>query len=129
MDQGDTENGLKIVVMAKTIYGAHLAQLRKAAGFTQVELAEAVGLSQQTVAKWEANDRPPPSKMLPNLAKLFGVTVEEILNIKAGSSPRKRGPPSRGHKLLDDVERLPPRQKEKIYDVLSALVDQYSRAS
>lgn len=107
-------------------HGSHLADLRRAAGLTQVELAEALGLSQQRVAQWENSNRPPPSKLLPQLSELFRVSIEDLLSLTVKPAAKKRGPASRGQRLLEQVEQLAPRHQEKIYDVLKALVDQYS---
>lgn len=109
--------------------GHHLAQLRRAANLSQTALAELIAEPQSSLAKWELSSRPPPSDVLPKLAKALDVTVEDILNIKADAPAKKRGPPSRGHRLIDQVEQLPPRYQEKIYDVLSALLNQYGRAA
>ncbi|HET6280760.1 MAG TPA: helix-turn-helix transcriptional regulator [Polyangia bacterium] len=63
--------------------GAHLADLRRAAGLTHVELAKLVGETQQNITFWEHTDKPPRSDVLPKLAKILGVSVEQLL----GNSP------------------------------------------
>jgi transcriptional regulator with XRE-family HTH domain len=64
--------------------GAHLAALRQAAGFSQSALAAQVGETQQNIAFWEQSDKPPRSDVLPKLARVLGVSVEEC------STHRKR---------------------------------------
>lgn len=53
--------------------------LRKQNGYSQEELADKVGVSRQAVSKWESGASDPSTTNLMALAKLFGVTAEEIL--------------------------------------------------
>lgn len=62
---------------AKT--GAYLASLRKAAGMTQQDAADRLGISNKTVSKWESGGGFPDITVLPALAELYGVTADDIL--------------------------------------------------
>ena len=62
-------------------FGARLAELRKAAGFTQVELAEAIGTSQRMVAYYESTEDYPLARLLRNLSRALGVTADELLGL------------------------------------------------
>jgi len=106
--------------------GAHLATLRKAAGLSQTELATLVGERQQNIAFWELSEKPPRSDVLPKLASVLGVRVEQLLNPGAPSS-RRSGPVSKMQKVFDEVTKLPRRQQDKVVEIVSALVDQYKR--
>lgn len=46
---------------------------------TQDEIAKLLGVSQQSVAKWESGKSYPRSKTIRNLSLLFGVSADEIL--------------------------------------------------
>ena len=59
-----------------------IAVLRKLRGFTQQELADLLGVSFQTVSKWENHVTMPDITMLPALAELFEVSVDELLGLK-----------------------------------------------
>jgi len=59
--------------------GAYLAMLRKARGQTQQEAAEQLGVSNKTISKWESGGGLPDITVLPALAELYGVTVDDIL--------------------------------------------------
>ena len=59
--------------------GKQIASLRKEKGVKQEELAKYVGVSTQAVSKWESGASDPSTTNLMALAKLFGVTAEEIL--------------------------------------------------
>ena len=53
--------------------------LRKQKGWSQEQLAEQLGISRQSVSKWEQGISDPSTSNLFALAKLFGVSVEELL--------------------------------------------------
>lgn len=59
--------------------GRFICSLRKSKGYTQSALAEMLGISNRTVSKWETGDGLPDISMLPELAKVLGVSVDEIL--------------------------------------------------
>ena len=55
-----------------------IAELRKARGMTQRELAAALGVSCVAVAKWELGHCAPASSKLPDIARVLGVKVGEL---------------------------------------------------
>ena len=57
-----------------------LIQLRKKHGLSQEELAEKLGLSRQAVSKWERAEASPDTDNLICLAKLYGVSLDELLS-------------------------------------------------
>ena len=61
------------------IIADRIQYLRKQKGYSQEELADKVGVSRQAVSKWESGASDPSTTNLMALAKLFGVTAEEIL--------------------------------------------------
>ena len=63
--------------MAKTI-GKKLHELRKQSGFTQDYVAEKLGVSAQAVSKWENDIACPDIMTLPNIAELYGITIDEL---------------------------------------------------
>lgn len=65
--------------MEKTI-GQKISMLRKDKGITQEGLAERLGVSPQAVSKWENDISCPDITLLPKLAQLLGITVDELLS-------------------------------------------------
>ena len=60
--------------------GNKISTLRKAKGIKQEELAERLGVSPQAVSKWENDISCPDIMLLPKLADIFQVTVDELLS-------------------------------------------------
>ena len=54
-------------------------QLRKDAGISQEKLAEMMGLSRQTISKWEAGTSKPDADALIGLSNLFHISVDSLL--------------------------------------------------
>lgn len=61
-----------------TIIGETIARLRKERGMTQEALAESMGVSPQTISKWETGTTCPDVTLLPMLADYFDVTVDAL---------------------------------------------------
>ena len=57
-----------------------LADLRRSKGFSQEGLARKLGLSRQAVSKWERAESSPDTENLISLAKLYGVSLDELPN-------------------------------------------------
>ena len=57
-----------------------LYELRKKNGLSQEELADKLGISRQAVSKWERAEASPDTDNLILLAKLYGITLDELLN-------------------------------------------------
>ncbi len=107
--------------------GKRVASLRKESGMTQVQLAETLTISQQLIAAYEAGTRKIPASMLPRLATLFAVSLEELLGVK--KLPAKRGPASVLQRQIEQV-RIMPRAKQKfVTEMLDALIKQQQAAS
>lgn len=64
----------------KASLGEALKAYRTSCKMTQEFVAESIGVSRQAVSKWENGTSEPSTSNLLALAKLFGVSVEEILS-------------------------------------------------
>lgn len=100
--------------------GARLAELRKAAGLSQYELAAMVAEPQANIALWERSTKPPRSDALPKLAKALGVNIKDLI---VGPSTKlnsfnKQGPAGKVRRAFDRVLQLPRRQQDKMVEII-----------
>lgn len=58
----------------------NIRQLRTEKGYSQAALAEKIGVSQQAVTQWETGDAMPRADKLPELARLLGCKVDDLLS-------------------------------------------------
>ena len=61
------------------IFADKLIQLRKKSGWSQEELAEQMGVSRQSISKWEGAQSIPDLEKIIRLAKLFSVSTDYLL--------------------------------------------------
>ena len=60
--------------------GNNLFQARKKAGLSQESVAEKLGVSRQTISKWETDETVPDIYQSKNLAKLYSLTLDELID-------------------------------------------------
>ena len=61
-----------------TVFSKNLKRFRVAKNMTQEQAAEALGVSTQTVSRWECGTTLPDVAMLPEIARLYGVTIDDL---------------------------------------------------
>ena len=61
-------------------FGENIKRLRRSRDLTQEALADALGISAQSVSKWECSYGYPDITQLPAIANFFGVTIDEMLD-------------------------------------------------
>ena len=66
----------------RNIMQNNLIKLRKEKGLSQEELADKLAVSRQAISKWERGESLPDTDNLIRLAKLYGVSIDEIVGIK-----------------------------------------------
>ena len=81
--------------------GQRIAALRRQKDMTQETLAEALGVSPQAVSKWENDVSCPDIMLLPQLAKMLGVTVDTLLS--GEPEPETRLVPVENLKSFNDL--------------------------
>ena len=106
--------------------GTHIAELRKQNGITQVQLAQALDVSQQTVTSYEVARRRVPVSALPILADLFDISVDELLGNKNSQTITKRGPISKLQKQLERVSTLPRSKQKFVIEMIDTVIQQAS---
>ena len=95
------------------MFDERLKSLRKKCRYTQVSLAETLGVSKGTVAMWETGKRTPNFETLIRLSDLFDVRTDYILGKSNDSSSAKLSD--------DDIERLGRWELESVYTDLMIL--------
>ena len=76
--------------MANRTMGEIISTLRREKGMTQKELADMLNITDKAVSKWERGMACPDTHIIPRVAEILGVSVEELMNAKAA--------PANGHK-------------------------------
>jgi transcriptional regulator with XRE-family HTH domain len=104
-------------------FAARLTRLRKAAGFTQAQLADELGISRRRIAYYESESDHPPASLLRDLARALNTTVEELL----GSQPAKRKARAtslspRLERRLKQIERLSPKPKQQLLSIIDTFI-------
>ena len=79
-----------------------IATLRKQKGITQGELAQALGVTNQSVSKWESGQCCPDIQLLPELAKYFDISIDELMCEKAPETDHERNIPSESGSNIND---------------------------
>lgn len=105
-----------------------LAHYRKEKGLSQIELAEALEVSRQTISKWETGTALPSAENLLALSRLYKVSVDALLNRGEGGEPSEILMPAlEPEPAASPRRRLMPRLLAAIFlfDVLMFLLEFY----
>ena len=105
------------------VLGARIAQMRKNQGLTQVQLAQALGISQQMVGSYEVGRRRVPVSMLPALARALRVQIDELLG-DAVKVHAKRGPASQLQRSMERINELPRQKQRFVVEMLETMLAQ-----
>ena len=60
------------------VFSKNLKRFRVAKNMTQEQAAEALGISSQTISRWECNTTLPDVTILPRIAELYCVTIDDL---------------------------------------------------
>lgn len=97
-------------------FGKTLNALRKEKGWTQTELADKLGVTNQAISKWETGDSFPDTALLIPLSELLGVTVDSLLKgkYKTERQPLQTASDEERNDNDEDIPAvLPPEWKKK----------------
>jgi len=108
--------------------GQRIAEVRKEAGLTQVEVAGRLGVSQQTINGFERGRRRVAVSTLLDLARMLDCSVEDL--VAADKAPRrtKRGPASKLQRQLEEIQQLPKAKQRFVIEMLDTVIAQARRA-
>lgn len=112
----------------KTFYsalGQRIAERRKALGITQVQLAETLGIAQQTMAHYEGGVSRIAVETLTQLSEALGTSVEEFIGTPAKRGAVKRGPAPKLQQQLEQLSRLPKTQQRLVSQLIDTVLQQH----
>lgn len=109
--------------------GAQVTTLRKSRGMTQAELARAIGVSQQAVFAYELGDRRISVLVLSKLAKVFAVSVEEMVALSRPVRVPKGRLSPRCVRHAGRLQALTKTQQRFVIRIIDVLEDSNSRRS
>lgn len=104
-------------------FSDNLCELRKLKGYSQEELADMIGVSRQTLSKYETGESLPDIEKCRLLASIFDVTIDDlIMHDKSGDSMGLSVPPKGKHvfgmvKVGDKGQIVIPAKARKIFDI------------
>ena len=81
-----------------------ISSRRKELGLTQKDLAEKLDITDKAVSKWERGLACPDTALIPKLAGILGITIEELMIAKPAETPGHRG----GEYLVDLILKAVP---------------------
>ena len=83
--------------------GAKIAELRREHNMKQDELAEMLGVTPQAVSKWENGASMPDISLLPKIAQIFGVTIDDLFGVNNTPKPDVQMLPAEKRKSFDEM--------------------------
>jgi transcriptional regulator with XRE-family HTH domain len=103
--------------------GACIASMRRVHNITQVQLAETLGVSRQTVQAYEVGRRRIPVSALPVVARILAVSLDELFG-EAKRSINKRGPASQLQRSIERISELPKTKQKFVIEMLETVLAQ-----
>jgi transcriptional regulator with XRE-family HTH domain len=107
--------------------GARIAALRKEQGITQVQMAQLLKVSQQTITAYEAGRRRMPVSSLPVIARYLGVSIEELIGEPPSAAARKRGPTPKIQQQMERIQQLPKAKQRFVMQMIDTVLAQQGR--
>ena len=107
--------------------GTRIAEARKEQGLTQQDLADHLGIPQQTMANYEVARARIPASMLPTVAQLLTLSLDELIGSplpQRKGKQAKRGPASRLQQQIEAVEQLPKTKQQFVSQMLDTVLAQ-----
>jgi transcriptional regulator with XRE-family HTH domain len=108
-------------IASEESFGERLARLRKERGFTQVELAERVGMIQALISDYEREKLRPYADVVVRLAEALEISTDELLGLERATKLEK--PVSRRFlRRLQALEHLPKRDQDALLRTIDAFL-------
>jgi len=105
----------------KTSFGQRLFALRKARGYTQVDLAKALGATQRVISYYETKGESPTPDFLVALVRTLGVTADELLGIKQAKFDNEDLGKRKLWRRFKRMSALPERDQRAVIRLINSL--------
>ncbi len=89
-----------------------LAKLRKEKGLSQEALAKEIGVSRQAISKWERAEASPDTDNLIALAKLYNMTLDDLLKTSHSTDNQKQDKPKKDEVHISLTKGIHVKDKE-----------------
>lgn len=104
------------------MFSKNLTELRKLHNMSQEELAEKIGVSRQTLSKYETGESLPDIEKCRMLADVFGVSIDDLISYSRDNSMGLNVPPKGKHifgmvKVGDKGQIVIPAKARKVFDI------------
>lgn len=99
-----------------------LARLRKERGWTQVELAERVGITQRLLSDYEIGRLRLNADIVVRLADALEVATDELLRPNGRKAPLRAKPSLRLQRRMEKIEKLPPHQQSTLLKTIDTFL-------
>ena len=107
--------------------GERLARLRKERGWTQVELAERVGITQTLLSDYERGRLRLKADMIVQFSTALEVTTDELLQSNGARSPLRPKPSLRLQRRMEKIKKLPPHQQNYLLKTIDVFLKGVAR--
>lgn len=108
--------------MMKPNFSDNLVKFRRRKGLTQGQLAKLLSVTPQAVSKWEKGSYP-DSELLPELAKILGVSLDVLFGIQDESKKTDTST-----LIMNEIGQLPPQQRaNRVMELCYKMIFAYSR--
>jgi transcriptional regulator with XRE-family HTH domain len=126
----DRYEGVRSVRGQGSDFGQRLAAIRRERGFTQVQLAEAIGSNQRLLSYYENVADYPPAGVITDIARVLKVSTDELLGVKAikGRRISQDDPETRRlWKKFQQILSLPEKDRRAVIRLVNSLVSVKAR--
>ena len=105
-------------------FGERLHALREAAGLSQAQVAEKLGLAQRSYSQWERRSVALRHDQLEALARALGITLAELVGA-ADTKQRGNGPAGKLRQVFERASQLPREQQKHVLRVVEDALTAY----
>ena len=101
--------------------GQRIARIRKEKGYTQIELAEKIGIIQALISDYELDKLRPYFDVVIRFAQALDVSTDELLGVKPSESKEKK-PDLKIVRRVKKIQDLPPSQQKTLLRTIDTFI-------